>query len=129
MTIAEMAVDLGPEGKTPEHFAEPWMARAFGLVTVLSRANVVSLAEFQQALIRHLRTHEKTGKIVTDTDYYTCWLEALSELLQQRQLAALDHVREAEQRILSSALERREHQHAMVDREDGKLRVKPISFG
>lgn len=127
MTVAEMAVGLGPEGKTPEHFAEPWMARAFGLVTALSRANIVSLAEFQQALIQHLRVHEQTGKIVTDTDYYTCWLEALSELLQQHQLTALDQVREVEQQILSSALERREHQHAMADREDGKLRVRPIS--
>ncbi|HET6609492.1 MAG TPA: nitrile hydratase accessory protein [Rhodopila sp.] len=127
MTEEMTKIGVWPDGATPANFSEPWMARAFGLVTALSQAGVISLTEFQKALIQSLAAREQWGEIVTEIDYYTCWVNALSELLQERQLVAFKQILEAERGASAEAKERREHQHALALREDGKLHVRPIA--
>nr|WP_314084768.1 nitrile hydratase accessory protein [uncultured Shinella sp.] len=75
-------------------FAEPWQAQAFAMTVRLHEQGVFSWAEWAEALSREVH---RSGRAADGTDYFDCWVAALSSLLAARGVAS-----EAEQSALSA---------------------------
>lgn len=108
-------------------FAEPWNARAFALVMALSERKLFTLKDFQVELIATIGEHEKSGCISNESEYYTHWIEALTNLLTRRDLLSSDAIAEVEARLLATAASTKEHQHHAAHGPDGQLRVEPLA--
>ena len=81
-------------------FQLPWTARAFGLMLAASRAGHFSLKTFQAGLINTIDVSESRGlEIRTEEDYYTCWLEALTNLLESKQILTGQQLEIAEDKV------------------------------
>lgn len=79
-------------------FGTPWAARSFGLTLAAAESGVFSLQEFQKSLIKVICDAENTDKpIVDDEDYYTCWLDAFTDLLKQKSSISSHSLATAEQ--------------------------------
>ena len=74
-------------------FAEPWQAQAFAMTVRLHEQGTFSWAEWAEALSREVH---RPGRAVDGSDYFDCWVAALSSLLSERGVAS-----EAEQSALS----------------------------
>ena len=74
-------------------FAEPWQAQAFAMTLRLHEQGVFTWGEWAEALSREVY---RPGRAADGTDYFDCWVAALSALLSERGLAS-----EAEQAALS----------------------------
>lgn len=94
-------------------FATPWAARLFGMTLAAAQKRIFSLQDFQQALIASIQQHEVDGCIDSDEQYYTCWLEALQDLLEQHELLNPEQLGAFEARIMTTAQERHDHQRAV----------------
>ncbi len=70
--------DLG--GEEPG-FAEPWQAQAFALVVCLHEKGVFSWNEWAEALSAELHA---PGAATDGSDYYICWLRAVENLLNAK---------------------------------------------
>lgn len=69
--------------KSPERdpvFAEPWQAAAFAMTVRLHEQGVFSWSEWAEALSAELY---KPGRKADGSDYYDCWLAALSRLVTE----------------------------------------------
>ena len=104
-------------------FSTPWAARSFGLTLAASESGVFSLQEFQKSLIKVISYAEASDKpIIVDDDYYTCWLNAFTDLLLQKStispnsLAVAD--RHAYERLLAI---QHDHEHYDHDYCDNKI--------
>jgi nitrile hydratase accessory protein len=58
-------------------FEAPWQGRAFGMAVALSDRGAFDWDDFREKLVAEI-AH------AADAEYYTCWTEALSELLLER---------------------------------------------
>ncbi len=74
-------------------FAEPWQAQAFAMTVRLHERGVFSWNEWAAALTREVH---RPGRAADGSDYFDCWVAALSGLLAERGLAG-----ESEQAELS----------------------------
>ncbi|MGK0247901.1 MAG: nitrile hydratase accessory protein [Oleispira sp.] len=96
-------------------FQHPWTARAFALTLAASRAGHFSLKTFQTSLISAIATREASGaEITSEEDYYTCWLEALTYLLESQQIVTDSQLETAEDKVrvrLQALLHEHEHDH------------------
>jgi nitrile hydratase accessory protein len=93
-------------------FQLPWTARVFGLMLAASRAGHFSLKTFQAGLINAIDVSESRGlEIRTEEDYYTCWLEALTILLQSKQILTGQQLEIAEDKV-RVRLHALEHDHS-----------------
>jgi nitrile hydratase accessory protein len=96
-------------------FANPWSLRVFGVTMAAAESGVFTLQEFQQALIQQIQAHESMGKCIdSDESYYTRWTEALTELLQSKQVIDVVRLQPAEQRIrdaLAAIWDDHDHDH------------------
>ena len=102
MTELAASLDAAIAGTSLEEvtFSLPWMARAFAVTVSASHSAQFTLTEFQGVLIETIKSHESSGiPIVSEEDYYTCWLNALTELLQQKALLAEGQLHDAETRV------------------------------
>jgi nitrile hydratase accessory protein len=85
-----------PEGEPV--FAEPWHAQAFAMAVRLYEKDVFSWAEWAEALSREVH---RPGRAADGSDYFDCWVAALSSLVSASGLAS-----EAEQDALSDRWQR-----------------------
>jgi nitrile hydratase accessory protein len=96
-------------------FQLPWTARAFALTLAASRAGHFSLKTFQKSLISAIAASESSGnEIINEEDYYTCWLEALTCLLESKQIFTGMQLESAEDKVrvrLQALLHEHEHDH------------------
>jgi nitrile hydratase accessory protein len=67
-------------------FAEPWESRAFGLAMAASAAGAFEWEEFRRALIARIADWERTAAQGDSYSYYTCWSEALEQVVVARSL-------------------------------------------
>lgn len=70
--------------KSPEGdpvFPEPWAAEAFAMTVHLHEKGVFSWSEWAAALSTALH---RPGRAEDGSDYFDCWVEALSDLLVSR---------------------------------------------
>jgi nitrile hydratase accessory protein len=65
-------------------FPEPWAAEAFGITVHLYERGLFTWGEWAQALSAELH---KAGRAADGSDYFDCWVEALSGLLVSRGIA------------------------------------------
>jgi nitrile hydratase accessory protein len=91
-------------------FNTPWSARLFGMTLAASNKQLFTLQQFQAALIERIGEEEKDGCIATDEGYYTCWLEALQNLLETKNLWQADQLSEREAEVVATAQHRQDHQ-------------------
>lgn len=74
--------------KTPEGdpvFAAPWQAAAFAMTVGLHEQGVFSWSEWADALSAELR---QPGRNADGSDYYDCWVAALSQLVTERSITS-----------------------------------------
>lgn len=79
-------------------FAEPWQAEAFAITVRLHEKGVFSWSEWAETLSRELY---KPGRRADGSDYFDCWVAALSRLLTELSIASetlLDHLTRSWQR-------------------------------
>ncbi len=74
-------------------FQAPWESRVFGLTTVLHQRGCFAWDEFRDRLIGAVARAESRG---TEFHYYACWLEALREVLANKELCAPEALAERE---------------------------------
>lgn len=65
-------------------FPEPWAAEAFAMTVHLNAKGLFSWSEWAAALSAQLH---KPGRAEDGSDYFDCWVAALSELLISRGIA------------------------------------------
>jgi len=73
--------------KSPEGdpvFPEPWTADAFAMTVHLHEKGLFAWSEWAEALSKELH---KPGRARDGSDYFDCWVAALSELLVSRGVA------------------------------------------
>lgn len=72
-------------------FAEPWHATAFALTVHLHGKGLFSWAEWADTLSAELK---KPGRAEDASDYFECWVEALSALLAAKGIADMPLLQE-----------------------------------
>jgi nitrile hydratase accessory protein len=68
-------------------FPEPWAAEAFAMTVHLHERGLFSWNEWAENLSRELH---KPGRAVDGSDYFDCWVAALSAVLVERGIADAD---------------------------------------
>ncbi len=63
-------------------FPEPWAAEAFAMTVHLHEKGLFSWAEWAETLSRELH---RPGRADDGSDYFDCWVAALSDLLVNRE--------------------------------------------
>lgn len=91
MTTPALALDVDGPAAPPRSngelvFAEPWQGRAFGLTMALVDCGAISYAAFRDRLIARIASWEQAHPEGDDFSYYTCWLAALEQELDESQL-------------------------------------------
>src|ERR1700675_2340238 len=125
--IGDLRELLGRYGGVDDHvFAEPWQARAFALALALSERGLFSLRDFQAALIERITSFEKSQCIAGTADYYTRWIEALQDLLAQKDMLPSDRLSLLERDVAEDATSRKVHQRMTSRDENGRLRIAPL---
>lgn len=117
---------IGERGYDDDVFAEPWQARAFALALALSERGLFSLRDFQVALIGRINSYEKGQCIAGTGDYYTRWIEALEDLLAQKELLPSERLSRLEHEVVEDAQSRKVHQLMNSRDENGRLRIVPL---
>ncbi|OCJ05200.1 nitrile hydratase accessory protein [Rhizobium sp. AC44/96] len=88
-------------------FPEPWAAEAFAMTVHLHERGLFSWNEWAENLSRELH---KPGRAVDGSDYFDCWVAALSAVLVERGIADADALL-ALQRSWQRAAEATPHGH------------------
>ena len=90
MSVCEIPSELSQSPglpKSPEGapvFPEPWAAEAFAMTVHLHEKGLFSWSEWAESLSRQLH---QPGRADDGSDYFDCWVAALSELLVSRGVA------------------------------------------
>lgn len=70
-------------------FAEPWQAEAFAMTVRLHEKGVFSWSEWAEVLSQELY---RPGRSADASDYYDCWVAALSRLLKELSIVSEDQL-------------------------------------
>jgi nitrile hydratase accessory protein len=92
-TTVELDVDgvaAPPRSNGELVFAEPWESRAFGLVMALHEDGAFTWAEFRDELIATIGAWEEDRGADEGYGYYRCWLQALEQVLADKELVSSD---------------------------------------
>ena len=91
-------------------FSTPWSARLFGMTLAASERGLFTLTQFQASLIKRIEQREHKGCIKSDDDYYTCWLEALQELIETQEIWGTEQLKAREAEVVLAAEHRQDEQ-------------------
>lgn len=83
---------LSPEGAPV--FAEPWQASAFAMAVHLNERGVFSWNEWAEVLSAELH---KPGARSDSSDYFDCWVRALTRLISELQITSQAEVEDLTQ--------------------------------
>ncbi len=81
-------------------FDAPWQSRIFGVTAALVENATLSWPAMQAALIAEVAAADTAGDEDSNSRYWTCWLAAVSQLLNNAETVDADAV-EAEQHRLA----------------------------
>lgn len=90
MSVCEIPSQLAQSPglpKSPEGdpvFPEPWAAEAFAMTVHLHEKGLFAWGEWAEVLSKELQRH---GRAQDGSDYFDCWVAALSEMLISRGVA------------------------------------------
>lgn len=79
---------MNPPDRGDGLFRAPWEAQAFALVEHLKNQGLISSREWAEALGSAIRNAEANGDPGTGETYYTHWMTALENLLNEKNLAS-----------------------------------------
>jgi nitrile hydratase accessory protein len=88
-----------PEGEPA--FAEPWQAQAFAMTVRLHEQGIFDWGEWAEALSREVH---RPGRADDGSDYFDCWVDALSSLVTTRKLAGETELDDLTQRWERAAM-------------------------
>jgi len=116
MRTLSSGLEAALAGQTTESmtFQQPWTARIFAVTLAASKAGHFSLLDFQKCLIEAISRNEVNGDDIEDEEgYYTCWLEALSSLLESGEVYSTQQLQVSENlvRVRLTALQH-DHSHS-----------------
>jgi nitrile hydratase accessory protein len=94
-------------------FEEPWQAHAFAMTLQLHEKGVFTWPEWAAALTREISAGQARGEASDGSLYYTHWLNALEQLVIERQLGTPDEIHDLEH-AWADAAERTPHGQAIV---------------
>ncbi|MBB2684985.1 nitrile hydratase accessory protein [Rhizobium sophoriradicis] len=100
MSVCEMPSELSQSPGLPKSaegepvFPEPWAAEAFAMTVHLHEKGLFSWSEWAETLSRQLH---QPGRVEDGSDYFDCWVAALSELLVSRGVADASAILELQQ--------------------------------
>ncbi|PDT14104.1 nitrile hydratase accessory protein [Rhizobium sp. J15] len=106
MSVCEIPSELSQSPglpKSPEGapvFPEPWAAEAFAMTVHLHEKGLFSWSEWAESLSRQLH---QPGRADDGSDYFDCWVAALSELLVSRGVADAAAILDLQQSWLRAA--------------------------
>jgi len=80
------------------------------MTLAVSQKGLFTLQQFQAALIERIDKVEKVGCINTEEEYYTCWLEALQDLLEGKNLWQANQLAQRETEVVKAGEHRQELQ-------------------
>lgn len=81
-----------PEGEPV--FPEPWAADAFAMTVQLYEKGVFTWDDWTWALSRELR---RAGRAEDGSDYFTCWVGALSDIIVDNNIVDIDAILETQE--------------------------------
>lgn len=90
MSLCETASPLTRSPQMPKSadgepvFPEPWAAAAFAMTVHLHERGLFTWSEWAETLSAELH---KPGRVVDGSDYFDCWVAALSSLLVNKGIA------------------------------------------
>lgn len=102
-------------------FHTPWSARLFGMTLAANKKQLFTLQQFQKVLIERISEFENKNSIISEDDYYTCWLESLQTLLEEKNLWQADQLSLREKEVSEAAAHRHDEQ------KHKHHKVKPIT--
>ncbi len=70
-------------------FPEPWAAEAFAMTVHLHEKGLFTWSEWAEALSREVH---REGRAEDGSDYFDCWVTALSSLLVEKGVADADAI-------------------------------------
>lgn len=107
MSEMELAGALEPPMANGEViFEEPWQSRVFGLARILCEQGHYSWDDFRARLIENIERWESKAAAEDAFEYFDCFLEALSQLLDEKGLCL-----DADQNARTEAFAARPHGH------------------
>ena len=107
-------------------FDAPWKARAFAITLALAESGRVRRDAFQQLFGALIAAADRSGGGHAAPDYYTLWLTALEQLVDEALDLCSGALEAMERRVTAKAIETRHHQHVASRDEAGNLIIKPI---
>src|SRR5215472_10323173 len=81
--------DLPKSAEGEPVFPEPWAAEAFAMTVHLHRNGVFTWGEWTASLSAELH---KPGRAADGSDYFDCWVAALSQLLVNNGIAETEEI-------------------------------------
>lgn len=81
-----------PEGEPV--FPEPWAADAFAMTVQLYEKGVFTWDDWTWALSRELH---RVGRAEDGSDYFTCWVGALSDIIVDNNIVDIDSILETQE--------------------------------
>jgi nitrile hydratase accessory protein len=94
-------------------FEEPWQAHAFAMTLQLHDKGVFTWPEWAAALTQEIRAGQSRGEANDGSLYYTHWLNALEQLVIERQLGTPEQIHALEH-AWADAAERTPHGQPIV---------------
>jgi nitrile hydratase accessory protein len=118
MTLTDIARHCGDALPLPPQdgaavFAEPWQAHAFAMTLQLHERGLFTWIEWAAALSGQIRAAQTAGDADIGTSYYTHWLNALEQLVIERELGTPDQIHALEH-AWEAAAERTPHGQPIV---------------
>lgn len=97
MTLADIARHCGEALPLPPQvgapvFAEPWQAHAFAMTLQLHERGLFTWPEWAAVLTARIRAAQASGDADTGDTYYTHWVDALEQLVIDRQLGTPEQI-------------------------------------
>ncbi|WP_117192567.1 nitrile hydratase accessory protein [Rhizobium terrae] len=84
---SSVGLPKSPEGDPV--FPEPWAAEAFAMTVHLHEKGLFTWSEWAEALSREVH---REGRAEDGSDYFDCWVTALSSLLVEKGVADADAI-------------------------------------
>ena len=119
LTLEEIARHCGGQMPLPVQdgkgtvFAEPWQAHAFAMTLQLHEKGVFTWPEWATALTREISAGQTRGEASDGSLYYTHWLNALEQMVIERQLGTPEQIHDLEH-AWADAAERTPHGQPIV---------------
>ena len=80
-------------------FDAPWQSRIFGVTAALVEGGSLSWPAMQAALTHQVGHADAAGDEDTNSRYWTCWLAAVSQLLNDGEAVDTDAIEAEQQRL------------------------------